>query len=38
MKTKKEMLLVDPDSGAVTGLEPGTAIKSPAEQDRKSVV
>lgn len=33
MKTKKEMLLVDPDSGAVTGLEPGTAIKSPAEQN-----
>lgn len=32
MKTNKEMLLVDPDTGAVTGLEPGTAIKSPAQQ------
>lgn len=32
MKTNKEMLLTDPDTGAVTGLEPGTDIKSPAEQ------
>lgn len=32
MKTKKEMLLIDPDTGAVTGLEPETSIKSPAEQ------
>lgn len=32
MKTDKEMLLIDPDTGSVTGLEPGTAIKSPAQQ------
>lgn len=32
MKTKKEMLLVDPDNGETTGLEIGSEIKSPAQQ------
>ena len=32
MKTTKEMFLIDPDTGAVTGLEPKTSIKTPAEQ------
>lgn len=32
MKIKKEMLLVDPDIGSITGLEPGTKIDSPAQQ------
>lgn len=32
MKTKKEMLLVDPDNGETTGVEIGSEIKSPAQQ------